>query len=331
MHTFAKSFARLRRGFTLVELITAMAITSILVLLIMQLTKQSVALWKVIQQDTSSASAARIALQTMSRDLESFQVRTGANETQWLYAEVDGAMRGMPKGLSIPKSARLIFFTCAPDRNPAIGAESSARDSYRDVLANDLDTQGDVSAVGYRLMYRDQVLNLPNRNGDRTIFPLFSLYRQVLTPRETFDYMLGRNDLKDAYTRYESTEEKNFLCENIVELSLIIHVEYADENASSSSNDRILYQSISIPILASSARQGQQRFRLYSNRALSQSREMQNARIVSAEMAITVLTEEGVALIEQVRLGQRRAPKLEEFFSRYTHSFSRTVSLPVPL
>lgn len=330
MHHFPTRIARLRAGFTLVELITAMAITAILVLIIMQLTGQSVTLWKTMQQDTSSAVSSRMAMQTMSRDFESFQIRTGTNDYQWLYAEVDSGMRGLPKGLSVPKSARLIFFTCAPDRNPAVGAESSSRASYRDILANNVDTQGDVSAVSYRLMFRDQVLNLPNRNGDNTMFPLFSLYRQVVSPRDTYDYLLGKSDLRSAYSRFEGSDEKNFLCENIVEMSIIFNLEYADETTSSN-DDHVTYKAVTVPILASSARDGQQRFRLHSKNAQVDGKELDNARIVSAELSITVLTEDGVALVEQVRMGQRRAPKLEEFFSRYTRSFSRTVALPLPL
>ena len=330
MHYTPTRIARLRSGFTLVELITAMSITAILVVIIMQLTGQSVSLWKTMQQDTNSAVTSRMALQTIGRDFESFQIRTGTNKHQWLYAEVDSAMRGLPKGLSIPKSGRLIFFTCAPDRNPPIGIESSSRASYRDILANNIDTQGDVSAVSYRLMFRDQVLNLPNKKGDRTIFPLFSLYRQVISPRDTYDYLLSKDDLRAAYARYETTEEKNFLCENIVEMSIIFNVEYADETTTTS-KDNVLYKSISVPILSSSARDGERRFRLKSNSAEVDGRELENARIASAEIAITILTEEGVALVEQVRMGQRRAPKLEEFFSRYTRSFSRTVALPIPL
>ena len=71
------------------ELITAMAITAILVVVIMQLTNQGVTLWKSIRQDTSTSAAARLALQTMARDLESIQIRSNAKEFQWLYAEVD--------------------------------------------------------------------------------------------------------------------------------------------------------------------------------------------------------------------------------------------------
>ena len=120
-----------RGGFTLIELITAMAITAILVVVIMQLTNQGIGLWKAVREDTSTAASARMALQSISEDLESIQLRGSGKNTQWLYAEVDSAIRGVPKGLSIPKSARLIFFACPPDRNPAVEATSSMRNNAR--------------------------------------------------------------------------------------------------------------------------------------------------------------------------------------------------------
>ena len=320
-----------QRGFTLVELITAMAITSILVFVIMSLTNQGIGLWKMIREDTSSSASARLALQTIAQDLESFQVRPAAKNYQWMYAEIDKSMSGVPHGLSIPRSARCIFFSCPADRNPAVSSNSSLRSSYRTTRAGSPDGQGDVSAISYRLHFRDHILNLPGRNGDTSIFPLFSLYRQVVSPRDTYDYMLGRDDLRAAYAQFERDEDKNFLCENIVELSLILNIEYASENSSGGA-DIPRFEVVSVPLLSSSAsHSGAQKFQLFGNRAEVQGLRMDNAHIVSAQVSLTVLTEEGVALVEQVRLGQRRAPKLEEFFSKYTRSYARSVNLPIPL
>ncbi len=329
MYEMSSRRRQFRCGFTLVELITAMAITSILVVVIMQLTNQGISLWKAIREDTSTASAARVALQTISRDLESIQLRGSGKDMQWLYAEVDSSIRGVPKGLSIPKSARLIFFACTPDRNPAVGDGSAQRNNYRNLLAADPDTQGDVSAVSYRLKFRDHILNLPSRAGDTESFPLFSLYRQVVSPRNTYDNILGSNSLENSYSQYEPGEDKNFLCENIIEMNIIFNVEYTSEGGGSS--DQPIYSSISIPVLSSAARGAKRRFLLYGEYADTEGNRLERARIVSAELSITSLTEEGVALVEQVRLGQRRPPTLEDFFSRYTHSYSRSVPLPQPL
>lgn len=332
MYTMRSRIARKWRAFTLVELVTAMAITAILVFVIMQLTNQSVGLWKLMREDTNSAATARSALQTIAHDMESFQMRqapsTDGKKVQWLSATQDRSMKGIPRGLSIPRSARCIFFVCAPDRNPAVSSSPSMRSTYRNVLASSTNFQGDISAVSYRLLFRDHILNLAARRGDTESFPLFSLYRQVVSPRLTFDSLLGQEDLNSAYSQFERGEEKSFLCENIVELNLNFNIEYTEP---SSSKDTVVRNIISVPVLSSKSRQGSGDLYLYGDHAEFDGTKKDNARIVSAEISITVLTEEGVALVEQVRLGQRRAPKLEEFFTRYTRSYSRLVSLPAPL
>ena len=214
-------------GFTLVELIVAMAITAGLVWVIMQLTNQGVSLWQKVQEDVSTSTSGRVALQTMAHDLESFQMK-GNNKYEWLFAKTEQEHRGgaVPKGLQIPRSVQFVFFACAPDRNPAVSSSTSLRNNYREARAHNMDTQGDVNAVGYRLMYRDQVLNLDASDKEKGIFPIFSLYRLVVPPRESYDRLMGQDSLQAAYVPFERQEMDNFLCENIVELSLMFNIEY---------------------------------------------------------------------------------------------------------
>lgn len=323
---------RCRRAFTLVELVTAMAITAVLVVIIMQLTNQSIDLWKVLREDTSSAATSRMALQTLSRDLEAFQMRSADdNHHQWLFAEVDTNMHGVPRGLAIPRSARCVFLTCAPDHNPAVSSTpATMRTSYRDMIASSEQYQGDISAVGYRLLFRDHILDLPARNGDTESFPLFSLYRNVVSPRDTYNNILCKDDLQAAYAQYQSEESKRFLCENIIELSITFTIRYLDESKADGENEPT-YTTTTVPVLSTNAKREVGKFMLFSDLADIGGDTKKNAHIVSAELSMTVLTEEGVALVEQVRQGQRKAPHLKDFFSRYTRSFSRSVSMPQPL
>lgn len=320
-----------KQGFTLVELITAMAITSILVLIIMQLTNQGIALWRTVQEDVSTTSSSRVALQTIARDLESFQMRGGTNKYQWLFAKTDSQVQGagIPKGLKIPKSVQCAFFACAPDRNPSVSSSTFLRSNYREARAHNTDTQGDVNAIGYRLMYRDQILNVSGGGKDDGAFPLFSLYRQVVSPREAFENLMGKEDLESAYVPYESTESENFLCENIVELSMIFNIEYVAQKGKGKSSS-VEYDTISVPVVSS--RGTGKKVAVYGDRIVADGQTLPHGRIVSANISITVLTEAGVAFVEQVRKGRRRAPaNAADFFNRYTRSFSRSVLLPQPL
>ena len=317
-----------RRGFTLIELITAMAITSMLVLVIMQLTNQGIDLWNSVREEVSTTTRSRAALHTMSHDLESFQMRAGDNDYQWLFAKPGEEVKG-PKGLEVPRSVRCVFFACAPDRNPAVSSSGSLRSNYREARAHNRDTQGDVSAIGYCLMYRDQILNLPGTDGDEAgVYPMFSLYRQVVSPRQTYEQLLGSKTLDGAYASFESDDEKNFLCENILEMNITFTIAYAGEGASSEKG-RTAYSNVTVPIIASGAKN--HKVCVYGDRIEVDGTKYENARITAATVSITVLTEEGVALVNQIRIGRRRAPKPAEFFARYTRSFSRLVSVPQPL
>ncbi len=319
-----------RRGFTLIELMTAMAITGMLVVVIMQLTNQSIDLWRAVSEDVSTSSRSRAALQTLSRDFESFQMRGYDNKYQWLFAKADESMDNVPKGLQIPRSAQCVFFACAPDRNPSVSSSTSLRKNYREARAHNRDTQGDVNAIGYRLMFRDQILNMPGVDGnDKGVYPLFSLYRQVVPPRQTFEQLLGKDNLESAYVRFEQDDEKNFLCENILELNITFTIRYAASKADAEEG-RVDYDVVSVPIVASHRRTN--KVAVYGDRIVAGGTTYENARIESAMISITVLTEEGAAMVEQVRQGRRRAPrKIADFFAKYTRSYSRLVSLPQPL
>ncbi len=319
-----------RRGFTLVELMVAMAITAILVLVIGQLTQQSIDLWKSVREDVNTASASRVALQTMAHDFESFQLRTGGNQYEWLAAWADKDDQHAPKGLNIPRSARCVFFACAPDRNPSVSSSRALRGNYRAARAHNMETQGDVNAVSYRLMYRDQVLNLPGSgHSEQHIYPLFSLYRTVIPPRESYEQLLGK-ELTSAYAAFQDEEEKNFLCENVLEMSLVFKIQYVSGKADASSG-RASYDTVTVPIVSTSGKGTGKKVVVKGDTIEVDGTRYEHARLVTAGISITTLTDEGAALIEQVRQGRRRAPKAADFFSRFTRSYSRSVALPQPL
>lgn len=318
-----------RGGFTLIELITAMAITSILVLVIMQLTNQGIDLWNNVREDVSTTSRSRVALQVMSHDFESFQMRAGNNRYEWMFAKDSDELAGAPKGLKIPRSVQCVFFACAPDRNPSVSSSTSLRSNYREARAHNRDTQGDVSAIGYRLMYRDQILNLPGSDGeDAGAFPLFSLYRQVVSPRDSFEQLMGRDSLEAAYGSFEQEDEKKFLCENIIEMNLSMTIRYSDETADAESG-RVGYRSLTVPVISSGSKRS--KINVYGDRIEVNGATYRNARIAMVSISMTVLTEEGVGVVNQMRTGRRRAMKQAEFFARYTKSFSHLVALPQPL
>lgn len=315
-----------RSGFTLLELLVAMVITSMLVLIIMQLTSKGLEIWKTITDEVNTSSRARIALRTVANDIESMQVRLGDNQDQWFFAKGDSRVSQSLKGLRIPMSTQCVFFTSAFDRNPAVGSSDSLRSNYRTARSHNTDTQGDVNAVGYRLLFRDQILNIPGSSARKSqgIYPLFSLYRQLISPREAYEKMLGKDNLEAAYSSFERDDEKHFLCENIIEFNLILTIAYASNN--SSSQGRAAYETVTVPVI--STKNSRSDIEIFGDRILVSSKKLENGHITAANISVTVVTEEGMGVINQVRLGRRPAPKLDEFFRRYTRTYARRVSPP---
>ena len=138
---------QLRRGFTLIELLVAMTITAMLVYIIMQMTSQGIDIWKSVNQDVETSSRARVAMRAIANDFESMQIRHDDNDYQWFYSKTENVEGGGPKGLKIPKSAQMVFFTSAIDRNPAVSSSESLRESYREARNHNIDTQGDINAA----------------------------------------------------------------------------------------------------------------------------------------------------------------------------------------
>lgn len=339
-----------RGGFTLIELLTAMAITAILVSAIMQLTLQGIALWKNVNDDVNTTSTARIALQTMAKDLESFQMKPGSNNYEWFNARKDAdndaadeikskrgkgpkkAKRKKHEKLSyVPDSARFVFFACAPDRNPAVSSDDSLRSGYRLDLASATDREGDpylgdVNAIGYRLEYKDHIQNRDASDREQGVFPVFALYRHIVSQRRTYDALLCQTDLYKAFREESSDEEQDVICDNVVEMNLSVNFEYVAAEASGGKAAEIASESV---IVISSNGKGQE-ISVTGDTVKVNDKVYRNARLVSAHISVTVLTEEGAEMVERMRQGRARAPQPVDFFRLYTRQFSTAVSLPQP-
>jgi prepilin-type N-terminal cleavage/methylation domain-containing protein len=204
-----KNRSRSRSGFTLVELLVALGITAIIVAMLVTISATALTGYSESRSQVKAAREAKAALDQIARDLESLVVRSGG-DYDWLWVSSDD-----PPGSSnnqSPNAARAVFFTAATDR-------------YDGAINTSADQGGDVSTVGYRLLFRDPVSDV-----DDNAFSTFILYRQLINPDETFENLLASQDLESAYSSYITSESdsRNFLCENIYEFSLSFTVEFTE-------------------------------------------------------------------------------------------------------
>ncbi len=332
---------RVQRAFTLVELLVAMTITTILVFIILTVTNQSVEIFRVAREDVDTNSRGNIALNALVNDFQAIQIGTGSNNYEWLFAKSDDTASSAlsikrtrtqkAQKSAIPLSVECLFFASTKDRNPAVSSNNSLRESYRRTKAHNIDTQGDVNAVGYRLLYRDDVLR-PGETGTKKKtkgkvddFPLYSLYRQLISPRDAYTYLMGKSNLAAAYESYRDVQEGNLLCENIIDMNLVFTIDYNDQ-AVPLDTGRVSYQQVSVPIISSRGRQ--EDVRVNSDHISVSGKDYENARIVSINISFTVVTEEGMHFIERVRTGKARITDRAQFMSRYTRTYSARVAPP---
>lgn len=334
-------FPKKAGGFTLIELMTAMSITSILVVIIVGLTSVGVNFLKTVREDVRSAANSRPALWTLSTDLESMHMRSG-NSFEWLYAAKDPGitesnMKLGPQKARAANAAQLLFFSSAADRTSAVDSfgqklDRSARDSA-----------GDVNLISYRLVYRDHILD--EDASDQSLgFPVFALYRNVVPADLTYNggqggpALLGQKNLQSAYSsreRFES-EPTNFLAENIVEFTVAFEVEYesrpgssANSNSQGSNTSTVL-----IPILASSktSNVGEcNEFRvrgnnIYVNGSAGSTPGISAGRVVGIIVSMTVITDEGMGYVDQMRKtkGGSSMPA-ERFFEKFSRNYTQRI------
>jgi prepilin-type N-terminal cleavage/methylation domain-containing protein len=293
------------RGFTLAELLVAMAITVLLLTILVSVTGVALDGWRISRNKVRAARQAKAALEQLSRDFESMVIRPG-NDFEWFYAKSESDPPG-PNENKSPNAARLVFFTAATDR-----------------YNGDVDGgNGDVSAVAYRLYFKDPI------TGDSgTDYDVFALYRKLVNPDEAFEDFLAQEDLEQEYQSLENDLEQteNFLCENIFELSVVFLIEYNE----TTSEGQLVTRLERVPILSTASGDAAEEFRVRGTGIeVDQDDDVDYAkgRIVAVDITVGVLTDNGVATLKNVNF---QPEELEKFLSKNTHRYSKTILLPQP-
>lgn len=306
------------RGFTLMELMVAMAITTIIVTILVSVTSMALDTWNRSRAEVRAARQAKAMVDALGRDLESLVVRRG-NTNEWLSAtygpdEIQDSERG-PTSLKSTNSAELVLFSAATDRyNGEIGV-------------NNQDKGGDISCVGYTLKWKDPV---SSENRSKT----FVLNRYLVNPDITFNSLLGKDNLASAFSAYETEldEKDKFVCENVYQFTMTFHVE-----VTRSSSGNAAPEVITVPIsLGNSSGSNQSKQFIIAGDGIQQSAggsigasadEIKAGRVKSVEISLTVLSDAGV---DQLRAGRNldTAERKAEFITKHGFHFSKVIQLP---
>lgn len=300
------------KGFTLIELMVAMAITTVIVTVLVSITGVALDTWQRGRAEIRASRQAKSMLDTMAKDFESLVSRRG-NNFEWLYSKVEADLPGPSANMS-SNAAEVIFFTAATDR-------------YEGQIGTDDDLGGDVSCVSYQLQYQD-----PVKGEEEEASSTFVLYRLLVNPDETFKDLLGKEDLSSEFsTKYKQKvkEVENFVCENIYQFTLTYQVEVTQPDGTSTKT---------VPVRVTLGETGAgKELRLRGNglempgvsvgsiKPSVKSEELMAGRLTGVEIGITVLSDAAVIRLAQEGLSDKVREKI---LAQESFQYSRTIELP---
>jgi len=294
-----------QRGFSLIELLVAMAITTIIVTVLVSVTAMALDTWNRSRAEIRAARQAKSMIDTMARDFESFVSRKG-NTFEWLSAKSVPPDKG-PNGSLSPNAIDLVFFSAATDR-------------YNGKIGTATDLGGDVSTVGYKLTYKDPIAGAVNDE-----FKTFVLYRKLVDPKETFDKILGQAIIKTPFDAASGTaidKEENFICENVYQFTVTFHV---------STTTTTGLKSVTVPV--GKGANSTEEFRITGSGIQTTfipsgvtNDQLKAGRLSAAEISITVLSDFGMQQMR--RRSDLTGAKLAEFIAKNSYQYSKVVQLP---
>ena len=306
-----------RRGFTLMELMVAMAITSIIVTVLVSITSIALDTWNRSRSELRASRMGKMMVDYMARDLESLVTRRG-NSNEWLSAISDPDIG--PAGLKSTGASRLIFFTAPTDRYEGNAGIPT------------LDSGGDVCCVAYTLDWKRPV------QVGSSVFRTFVLNRKLVDPDLTFSGnakfkpLLGvtssTNSLDSVFTGIYNlgniSNSANYTSENIYQFSITFQVQVTD----SSGTAPIVR---TVPVAMGS--NGTTFFRVLGTGILTDYSGpykdlVPSGRVTAVMISLTVLSD---LAVDQIQAGKRSFTDDKakaEFLAKNSYNFSKLVQLP---
>jgi prepilin-type N-terminal cleavage/methylation domain-containing protein len=297
---------RNRKGFTLMELMVAMAITVIIVTVLVSITSIAIDTWNRSRSELRAARQAKSMVDTMARDFESMVTRPGGKDPvsgkpfEWLVADSTQSNSATSGPLPSTNATNLFFFSAATDR-------------YKGNIGGTDDLGGDVSGVGYELFWKDPI----DRSG--SVFKTFVLNRKLVDPKEAFDKLLGKPDLAGAFTATtkDIEDSDNFVCENLYQFTIAFHLLVPPTTAGG----------VAVPKIVTIGPSGTVKKISIKGDGIESPEDatLKTARLTAVEISLTVLSDTGV---DQLRKRSFSGNQQAEFMSKHAYQYSKLVQVP---
>jgi prepilin-type N-terminal cleavage/methylation domain-containing protein len=297
-----------KRGFTLMELMVAMAITTIIVTVLVSITSIALDTWNRSRAELRASRQAKSMVDSMARDFEALVTRRG-NTNEWLSA----ISAQTPPGdrLVSTSASKLIFFTAATDR-------------YNGEVGNVTNNKGgDVSCVAYELEYKDPI------DGNSGKFDTFILNRKLVNPNEAFEKLLGKDNLETAFATVSGNlnDPTNFVCENIFQFTVTFQVQVAQTVGGTTT-----LVNVPVTVGKSSSEKIAKEFRITGAGVLAEisgsavtPEQLKAGRVTAVEISLTVISDFGV---DQLRTRTFSGTQQSEFLAKNSYQYTKMVQLP---
>lgn len=317
-------------GFTLIELMVAMAVTTMIVTVLVSVTAIALDTWTRSRSEVRAARQAKSMADTMARDLEALVVRRG-NNIEWLTAKVESikSSSSQEPGIKGSNSAELIFYTAPTDRYDGKLVVNNDPKQPREGAV------GDISCVAYRLEYRDPMEGATAG----TKIPTFVLYRNLVNPDQTYEKLLSKakdstGGLKTAFDSAfgsDADNSDNFVCENVFQYTITFNVMVNRNSGGSGGSAPIM-----VPVTLNSQSGGSTEFTLTGGAITSNSSgvagvtadELKTGSLTSVEVSLTVLTDFGMDQMRSRKFNSETAQA--EFLAKNSYQYSKSVQVPSP-
>ena len=288
-HTPQLSQGRRKSAFTLVELLIAMSITSVILLVMLALTATVADAWKRARGQIYSNASARAVFDRVVTDFESAYYVQTLDQAEWfrfLPADTANLRNSSGDGSSVPTWA--MFYTSPIDRDVA--------------------KPGDVIGLSYRLEKQPAI-------GSNADFDLWALYRAYPTQygdasnpaKVTFDELLGSPDIYGEFWQNQgaiTASTDYLLAANVLDFQIVSWIRLQDGNL----------QKVPSSVDVSVTSEG----------VTLNGSPVTGGKLYAVEITLTIMSD---AAADRLRDGTYDSNEFEKFIQQNSWSFTRLIRM----
>jgi hypothetical protein len=244
------------------EVLVSSALTVVILTMLFSVLIGAMNAWQTGTNRLQGNSDARLALDSIAQDLQSMvarQTTLGVLGQEWLYSE-RRPIFGLPDDFN-RSATQLYFFSPSLDREPG--------------------QQGDIVAIQYQVAFADPFQGNPQSNVSTSNYNIFGLYKRMESTRDTFQNVLGLEDIWDGYWEArQSPRSGDLLIPNVVDFHVAWNITTDD-----------------VP------RTETQWLRLHNQLSAFSHMDDGPRKIESADISLTILTDEGMRMVQTFARG----------------------------